>query len=333
MSSSTKQRLFIKTPSDPILSGALQEFLLPKIKRGLAEYGNLTMEISGNSVIVYTSPFDPEFVFSKQKHAGALWTGYSTEMEKYITAQDENAAFWLVPSVNAYHSFVYYTGKSKQEWSPRVMVIPEIRSDSIETPKMSEEAKEFAEINKVTDSIVLSLWVDFDGEANYIQKVMTFIRLFQEAHKLRETHEVDLMFLLYNATNQEINLEDWGVAENGIPVVSTTDPLVLEYYGDYYFSLSTCPTVYDPMCESLHDLRHSLANVYAPLRMDTVNLLNVRELDKLLSRMISSLVQPGSTGIGAMMGTMKQIHEDFLNQVIEDLLNSGMQHLVKKSPE
>lgn len=302
----------IQLPKLDELRTARIRLLYPMLRLWLEEEELLPKTKGSRTVKVYASPYDTDSILTTAQHIGMLWQGFSPVTEKFASAQNDLTSFWFLPTLGALPSLFYLFGKENEEYVPRSQIMLSSPSDinrlfgaahSFSDMQKSKELRET--IAEDSSMVTVGIWLDYDGDGNYRNKVYAFLRLWHyiaaevfKQMQFGETAALPIRFLL--------------LANSDSPPPDTTDlnlvssPLCsIEYEYDFfrfvnrslvYLSFDKVATAYDPM-SAVFDAKG--VTIISPSRMDTLSQRTMHMPDSVFG-LIEALISPGSPGVVAL---------------------------------
>lgn len=298
-------RFNIVVPKAPELHSPVCEFLRPMLVHRLVNAGSYSPEPDPRSMPLYETPFDPAFI-TTEGMASCLWRGYHPSGLRYLRAQAEQVTAWVIPTMSALPSLMFFLGGEVTTAASRMAVLAPNKIDLMMAyqsvyNKGGLRDYEIAEREEGRAPKV-GLWLDYEAPRNE-QNVINFLRLvnaLREEHLKQDSYMFPIDFVI--ATQGADHMpEAMKTFELNLNIHFTKDIAAMIAEVDVYINLDNCPTAYDPIIAVL-GAKPNGPQVLAPSsRLELVGHVRSLDLPPAVNNVLEALLHPGSPGIGGLV--------------------------------
>lgn len=299
-------KFHIVTPSAIELRSPVCDFLRPMLIHRLNTTGNYAPEPDGRSMALYESPFDPAFITSEGA-AACLWLGYHEDGLRYLRAQSQQVTAWMVPSIQALPSLMYFLGGEASTGASRIAMLNPNNIDMMMAYQATYDRDGYnIGENEIDEERAprIGLWLDYEGPKNN-QNVMNLLRLV-DALRLEFIRQdvylqpLEFMIATQGAEHMPEMMKTFEF-DGELSITFTKDISTMLSWVDVYINLDNAPTAYDPIIAVL-GAKPNGPEVIGPVsRFDLLGHNRWLALPPAVNNILEALLHPGSPGIGGMV--------------------------------
>jgi len=249
--------------------------------RGL-ETGLLTVNFNeGRTGALFSNVFNPALLACTDPEVAALWLGHTAGHVSFLRAFDEVLSYWVVPSPEALLSLVHFKGQAN---------LPIDRVECLfNSAAQLRIALNIEQVDRlrVENNIDLGIWLDFDAEPYYKERVLAFVGMLYNWCNIQDKNKKTMVTVHFLTMRPDPSLQEMAEKEwNFKMTITVGNTASWARRVDAYVSLANEPTVYDPLAAVMVDAGCELV---APRRLDNLHLSGVTAVPVKLTGMLHKL--------------------------------------------